>query len=253
MLEFLRGRASDRKLRLLTCACCRKNWRFLGDPRSQQAVEVGERFADGAATSEALATARAAAEAARAEATAAADDAMRAMSHGDFNYYADMRATSFAAGGAVACASAPAADAASSAVQDFIMAASSQCISSLEAAWWGWDSPSAFADQAAVEADARRGLCALVFDIVGNHFRPLPPLPPAVLTWNDHTVPRLAQAIFNERRLPEGPLDPARLGILADALLDAGCDDEELLEHLRSEGHPHYRGCHALDKILARS
>jgi hypothetical protein len=251
MLEYLRGRVSERKLRLLTCACCRKTWHFLTDPRSQPAVEVSERFADGAAISEELATARAAAEAAHAEATAAADGAMRAMSHGDFNYYADMRATSLAAGSAVACASAPAADAASSAVQDFIMAASTQCISSLEAVWWGWDSPSASAEQAAVEADARRGLCALVFDIFGNPFRPFPSLSPAVLAWNDRTVPRLAHAIYDDR-LPEGTLDPGRLAILADALLDAGAEDEELLSHLRSDG-PHYRGCWSVDLLLGKS
>jgi hypothetical protein len=251
ILEYLRGKASERKLRLLTCACCRKTWRFLTDPRGQQAVEVGERFADGAATSEELATARAAAEAAHAEATTAADGAMRAMSHGDFNYYADMRATSLAAGSAVACVSAPAADAASSAVQNFIMAASAQCISSLEAAWWGWDSPSASAEHAAVEANARRGLCALVFDIFGNPFRPSPPLPTAVLAWNDGTVKRIAEGVYDDR-LPDGTLDPARLGVLHDALLDARFADEELLSHLRSDG-PHYRGCHGLDRILGRS
>jgi hypothetical protein len=34
-------------------------------------------------------------------------------------------------------------------------------------------------------------------------------------------------------------------------LLDAGCNDEELLAHCRSEG-PHARGCWALDLILGR-
>jgi hypothetical protein len=80
----------------------------------------------------------------------------------------------------------------------------------------------------------------------------LPPLTTAVLAWNDRTGPRLAQAAYDDRHLPEGTLDPARLGILADALLDAGCDDEELLAHLRSPG-PHVRGCCAVDAVLGRS
>jgi hypothetical protein len=39
--------------------------------------------------------------------------------------------------------------------------------------------------------------------------------------------------------------------ILADALLDAGCDQEELLTHCRSAG-PHVRGCWAIDLILGK-
>lgn len=48
-----------------------------------------------------------------------------------------------------------------------------------------------------------------------------------------------------------GRLDPVRLGVLSDALLDDGCNDEGLLGHLRSPG-PHVRGCWALDLILGR-
>jgi hypothetical protein len=86
--------------------------------------------------------------------------------------------------------------------------------------------------------------------VFGNPCRPWPPLPAAVLAWNDATVRQLAQAIYDEQRLPEGALDAARLALLADALLDAGCDDEALLAHCRSEG-PHVRGCWAIDAILA--
>jgi len=39
--------------------------------------------------------------------------------------------------------------------------------------------------------------------------------------------------------------------ILADALMDAGCDSEEILNHCRSEG-PHVRGCWVVDLLLEK-
>lgn len=47
-------------------------------------------------------------------------------------------------------------------------------------------------------------------------------------------------------------MDTDRLAILADAVEDAGCDDELILTHLRGPG-PHVRGCWALDLILGKS
>jgi hypothetical protein len=51
--------------------------------------------------------------------------------------------------------------------------------------------------------------------------------------------------------MPEGTLDTTRLAVLADCLLDAGCDDEKLIGHCREPGI-HVRGCWAVDAILRK-
>src|SRR5262249_56109039 len=50
MREFLRGKVSERKLRLFLCACCRSLWDQLIQEWSRTAVEVVEWHIDGAAT-----------------------------------------------------------------------------------------------------------------------------------------------------------------------------------------------------------
>jgi hypothetical protein len=61
MLEFLRGKASDRKLRLWACGCCRRAWRWL-ERHAHKAIEVAERHSDLQATAHELAAARAGVE-----------------------------------------------------------------------------------------------------------------------------------------------------------------------------------------------
>jgi hypothetical protein len=50
MLEFLRGKVSDRKVWLVGCGNCRRIWHLMSDLRSRHAIEVAERFADGHAS-----------------------------------------------------------------------------------------------------------------------------------------------------------------------------------------------------------
>jgi hypothetical protein len=96
--------------------------------------------------------------------------------------------------------------------------------------------------------EERAAQSQLLRDVFGNPFRPVTPDP----DWLTPTVVSLAQAAYDERQLPEGTLDPARLSVLADALEDAGCTDAELLGHLRGPG-PHIRGCWVLDLLLGKS
>jgi hypothetical protein len=81
---------------------------------------------------------------------------------------------------------------------------------------------------------------------VGRRRRPLagPGVGPAWLAWNGGTVPKLAQAVYEERAFD-------RLAIMADALEDAGCADPDLLGHLRGPDW-HARGCWAVDLILGK-
>jgi hypothetical protein len=82
--------------------------------------------------------------------------------------------------------------------------------------------------------------CILLRDIFGNPFRPV-----AVdQTWLTPTVVQLAQAIYDEPAFDRMPQ-------LADALHEAGCDNEEILSHCRGPG-PHVRGCWALDLVLGK-
>jgi hypothetical protein len=61
----------------------------------------------------------------------------------------------------------------------------------------------------------------------------------------------LAQTIYEGRRLAAGLFDNHRLGILADALEEAGCDNADILNHCRQPGE-HVRGCWVVDLVLGR-
>ena len=66
------------------------------------------------------------------------------------------------------------------------------------------------------------------------------------LSWlNDHggAVRQLAGEIYHQSAFH-------RMGELADAMLQAGCDREELLAHCRGS-NPHVRGCWLLDLLMA--
>jgi hypothetical protein len=83
--------------------------------------------------------------------------------------------------------------------------------------------------------------CALLREIFGNPFRPFTFDP----TWRTSDVMLLASGVYAERAFD-------RMPILADALQDAGCDADALLNHLRDPHAAHVRGCWALDLVLGK-
>ncbi len=86
--------------------------------------------------------------------------------------------------------------------------------------------------------------CALLRDIYGNPFHPAA-VEGSWLAWGEGTVVKLAQAVYQDRAFD-------RLPVLADALEEAGCTDQNILEHCRASG-PHVRGCWVVDLLLGRA
>jgi hypothetical protein len=89
-------------------------------------------------------------------------------------------------------------------------------------------------------ASSLKSSANLARDIFGNPFRPVTFLP----EWRTPTVLALATGIYDEKAFD-------RMPILADALMDAGCDNEEILQHCRGPG-PHTRGCWVCDLLLQK-
>jgi hypothetical protein len=216
MLNYLEGKASDRKLRLFACACARRWWPRL-KRHSRQAIEVAERHADG-------------------QATIAELDAARGEAEG-----AQMNAPFFEAP-AYAAALATTAEMALEAARQAVQA--SRQLAALDASHStapGEDEATAVAEATAVEC---RDQCDLLRHVVGNPFRPVA-VPPDWLRCNGGAAAKIARTIVDGMNFEDLPF-------LADALLDAGCTDEVILAHCRIPAGDHPRGCWMLDALLRR-
>jgi hypothetical protein len=229
MLRGLKSAPSERKLRLFALACCRRIERFITDPRSQACLAFVEQHIE---TSPLRKKGRPAVEKAARQAYQDAD-------------------ANFTAGRPNRTAGLMAANAADAAL--YALGKDPLRVAIYTAAWAA--NAVAWSDQIAqgnLTADGfepemrvpeERHQVELLRDIIGNPFRPAK-LDPGWLSWNDGTVGKIAQAVYDERAFD-------RLGILADALEDAGCTDAGILEHLHQPG-PHVRGCWVVDLLLGK-
>jgi hypothetical protein len=199
LLQFLRSRyafpnetTSNRKLRLFSCACCRRIWQLLTD-EGRRAVELSELYADGLGTKEET-------EAAGRAVLGAATTVTGVSSNSSIAYAA--------------------ADSAFGSFNSF------NVITSLNS--------SDHSSEGAAH-------CALLRDIFGNPFHPVVIDP----SWLTSTVLALARQMHDSR-------DFSAMPILADALQDVGCENEELLNHCRISGL-HVRGCWGVDLLLGNT
>jgi hypothetical protein len=217
MLEHLRGKVGGRKVRLFAVACCRNVWGSLNRDEFRRAVEAAEGLADGLVDGAGLARARRAA----------------------LDVFAGLRGNDDGPGAAISAACLPA-EADASAGE-----------------WWEDEldrgdplAPAVLTSRHAARAagDDLPGMLAeyqrqavAVRCIFGNPFRPA-----AFDTrWRTADVLDLARGVYEDRAFD-------RLPPLADALMDAGCDSEDILAHCRSGG-PHVRGCWVVDLVLGKA
>jgi hypothetical protein len=215
MLEFLQGKASERKLRLFAVACCRRVLHLMLASKAYQigeAIEVAERSTDGVAESDRLAYFR--------DIIPFDYEESAAIALCSLNEHRGARdcaeCTSIIAGGKINPGNRGRSKQARKVVRD------SRASRQLE----------------------KKKQAALLGDIFGNPFRPVT-LDPTWLTWQGRLLVSMAQRMYDSRDFSDMP-------VLADALEEAGCSDQDILGHCRSGGE-HVRGCWVVDLILGKT
>lgn len=239
MLDFLRGKGSERKLRLFGVACCHRIWHLVTDVRSRRAVEMTKRFVDSAILWDDWMTCSEEAHEAYRMLERQAD-----MLKNKRAFVADCEAEAACHAG---CAAYYVANhlvqtpdllgnpmTVSSAVSNAVRYAEG-IQRGITLTYSGEENGGVMRAAWLAEAMNHAPLIRCIF---GNPFHPSI-IDPSWLAWKDNRVVKLAQAIYDERafdRMPE----------LAGVLHDAGCDNDALLSHCRGPG-PHVRGCWVVD------
>jgi hypothetical protein len=217
-----------RKLRLFALACCARVDDLITDPRSQAALEFAEQHVETPVNRQKGRTA-----------IFNAADAVGEELFDERLKYKDRRSS------AVLACSAAAQAAANTMLPDPKEAAHfSASLASIAAGWRALyvarrRGPGRLPREMKAPEVAQQAL--LFRDICGNPFRPVKTDP----SWLTSDVVSLARGIYEEKAFD-------RMPILADALQDAGCANEDVLNHCRAET-VHVRGCWAIDLLLGKS
>lgn len=215
MLECLPDKASERKLRLLAVACGRRIWHLLPDKHSRRAIQAAEAYADGLMSVE--------------ERQSTWDAAFQVLLRSLSALSPDSTSTGRShplTGDEIAA-----------------WAASRAIHRSCNVTSQTWqqvrDAVLMIEGTSAAKTEAK-AMASLLREIFGNPFRCVAVDP----AWRTSTVICLAETIYDECRFTAVP-------ILADALEDAGCTNQDILEHCRS-GAGHVRGCWVVDQVLGK-
>lgn len=217
MTVVLGRKVSKRKNRLFACACCYRVGHLVRSEQSTAAVVAAEQYADRLISARDL-------EAIQFAAYYAID--------------ATLPGSDYHARRACSCAAQSHAGKAVNAWQYAVFARQAQSVEANEIA----PTHPAFDS---IRRDAQREesvqQAALLRDVFANPFRRVEFSP----DWRTDTALTLARQMYESR-------DFSAMPILADALQDAGCDNDDILNHCRDLNQVHVRGCWVVDLILGK-
>ena len=213
MLNSVRETGSSRKFRLFICGCCRHLPDAYLSDEEFESIEYAEKYADGEVTLDCLNRYR--------------SNRPRQFHTNGLNWYTSAikrltlcrRKMLFP-----------------SALQQASMTAGLR----VDAVYGDYRNEHREARRAAKLAELQL-VAGIARDIFGNPFRPVA----FDAAWRTSTAAALAKQMYESR-------DFGAMPILADALQDAGCTSDDILDHCRDPKQTHVRGCWVVDLVLGK-